>query len=76
MPELTDNQIADLRSNSRPGIHRLNLRDLQRRTCQLHRGKRHLYDTAIVPTGATTGPVVVITPSGGLASNKTFRVTE
>jgi uncharacterized repeat protein (TIGR03803 family) len=34
------------------------------------------YMTAIVPTGATTGPVIVITPSGGLASNKNFRVTE
>ncbi len=33
------------------------------------------YLTAAVPTGATTGPVVVTTPSGTLTSNKTFRVT-
>jgi uncharacterized repeat protein (TIGR03803 family) len=30
--------------------------------------------TATVPTGATTGPVVVTTPSGTLASNKKFRI--
>lgn len=32
------------------------------------------YMTAIVPTGATTGPVVVSTPSGPLTSNKNFTV--
>jgi uncharacterized repeat protein (TIGR03803 family) len=31
--------------------------------------------TATVPTGATTGPVVVTTPSGTLKSNKKFRIT-
>ena len=30
--------------------------------------------TAVVPTGASTGPVVVTTPSGNLTSNKNFRV--
>jgi uncharacterized repeat protein (TIGR03803 family) len=29
--------------------------------------------TAIVPTGATTGPVVVTTPTGALTSNKSFQ---
>jgi uncharacterized repeat protein (TIGR03803 family) len=33
------------------------------------------YMTAIVPTGATTGSVVVTTPSGTLTSNKNFTVT-
>jgi uncharacterized repeat protein (TIGR03803 family) len=33
------------------------------------------YLTAIVPPGATTGPVTVATPSGTLTSNKSFRVT-
>ena len=32
------------------------------------------YMTAGVPAGATTGPVVVTTPSGTLSSNKNFRV--
>ena len=32
------------------------------------------YMTAIVPTGATTGPVVVTTPGGTLTSNQSFRV--
>jgi len=32
------------------------------------------YMTAVVPTGATTGPVVVTTPSGKLTSNVSFRV--
>jgi len=30
--------------------------------------------TAVVPTGATTGPVVVTTPTGKLTSNKNFRI--
>jgi len=30
--------------------------------------------TAVVPTGATTGPVVVTTPIGALTSNKNFRI--
>jgi uncharacterized repeat protein (TIGR03803 family) len=34
------------------------------------------YLTAVVPGGATTGPVVVTTPSGTLNSNKNFRVTQ
>ncbi len=33
------------------------------------------YITARVPSGATTGPVVVTTPSGTLKSNKNFNVT-
>jgi hypothetical protein len=33
------------------------------------------YLTATVPSGATTGSVVVTTPGGKLASNKAFRVT-
>jgi hypothetical protein len=32
------------------------------------------YMTAIVPSGATTGPVVVTTPSGTLTSNVSFRI--
>ncbi len=32
------------------------------------------YMTAVVPSGATTGAVVVTTPSGKLTSNKNFRV--
>jgi uncharacterized repeat protein (TIGR03803 family) len=34
------------------------------------------YMTAVVPTGATTGPVVVTTPGGKLNSNVSFRVTK
>ncbi len=30
--------------------------------------------TAVVPSGATTGPVVVTTPSAALTSNKSFRI--
>jgi uncharacterized repeat protein (TIGR03803 family) len=33
------------------------------------------YMTAVVPSGATTGAVVVTTPSGQLKSNKSFRIT-
>jgi hypothetical protein len=32
------------------------------------------YMTAVAPTGATTGPVVVTTPSGALTSNVSFRI--
>ncbi|MGD0165494.1 MAG: hypothetical protein ABSB39_23850 [Candidatus Sulfotelmatobacter sp.] len=32
--------------------------------------------TAVVLTGATTGPVVVTTPSGNLTSNKNFSVLQ
>lgn len=34
------------------------------------------YMTAVVPTGATTGPVVVTTPTGPLTSNVSFRITK
>jgi uncharacterized repeat protein (TIGR03803 family) len=34
------------------------------------------YMTAVVPTGATTGPVVVTTPTGMLTSNKNFTVVQ
>jgi uncharacterized repeat protein (TIGR03803 family) len=34
------------------------------------------YITAAVPSGATTGPVVVTTPTGTLKSNKKFNVTQ
>jgi uncharacterized repeat protein (TIGR03803 family) len=34
------------------------------------------YMTAVVPTGATTGPVVVTTPSGPLTSNVSFRISQ
>jgi uncharacterized repeat protein (TIGR03803 family) len=34
------------------------------------------YITVVVPTGATTGPVVVTTPGGPLTSNKSFRVSQ
>jgi hypothetical protein len=33
------------------------------------------YMTAVVPSGATTGSVVVTTPGGTLRSNKKFRIT-
>lgn len=33
------------------------------------------YLTAMVPSGATTGPVTVTTPGGALVSNKIYRVT-
>ncbi len=33
------------------------------------------YLTAVVPTGATTGPVAVSTPTGTLESNKSFRIS-
>jgi len=35
---------------------------------------RDTYMTAVVPTGATTGPVMVTTPIGTLTSNRNFRV--
>jgi uncharacterized repeat protein (TIGR03803 family) len=34
------------------------------------------YITAVVPVGATTGPVVVATPEGSLSSNVNFRVSQ
>jgi uncharacterized repeat protein (TIGR03803 family) len=34
------------------------------------------YMTAVVPTGATTGPAVVTTPTGTLTGNKSFRITK
>ncbi len=34
------------------------------------------YVTAVVPSGATTGAVVVTTPTGGLTSNVTFRIAK
>jgi uncharacterized repeat protein (TIGR03803 family) len=34
------------------------------------------YVTAVVPPGATTGPVIVTTPTGTLTSNQNFRVTK
>jgi uncharacterized repeat protein (TIGR03803 family) len=34
------------------------------------------YMTAIVPSGATTGPVVVTTPTGPLTSNVSFRISK
>ncbi len=34
------------------------------------------YMTAVVPPGATTGPVVVTTPGGKLTSNVSFRITK
>lgn len=38
--------------------------------------KSDTYMTALVPTGATTGPVVVITPTGTLTSNVNFRISK
>jgi uncharacterized repeat protein (TIGR03803 family) len=38
--------------------------------------KSDTFMTAIVPAGATTGPVVVTTPTGTLTSNVSFRVTQ
>ena len=35
---------------------------------------RDTYMTAVVPSGAATGPVVVTTPTGSLTSNVSFRV--
>lgn len=37
---------------------------------------RDTYMTATVPSGATTGPVVVTTPTGPLTSNTNFRITQ
>jgi uncharacterized repeat protein (TIGR03803 family) len=34
------------------------------------------YMTAVVPSGATTGPVVVTTPGGPLTSNVSFRISQ
>lgn len=34
------------------------------------------YMTAVVPAGASTGPVVVSTPTGTLTSNKNFRISK
>ena len=34
------------------------------------------YMTAVVPSGATTGPVVVTTPTGTLTSNQNFRIMQ
>jgi uncharacterized repeat protein (TIGR03803 family) len=34
------------------------------------------YMTAVVPSGATSGPVLVTTPSGTLTSNKSFRISQ
>jgi hypothetical protein len=33
------------------------------------------YMTSVVPAGATTGPVVITTPTGNLTSNVSFRIT-
>jgi uncharacterized repeat protein (TIGR03803 family) len=38
--------------------------------------KSSTYMTAVVPAGATTGPVVVTTPTGTLTSNKNFLINE
>jgi uncharacterized repeat protein (TIGR03803 family) len=38
--------------------------------------KTDTYMTAIVPAGATTGPVVVTTPTGTLTSNVSFRISQ
>jgi hypothetical protein len=34
------------------------------------------YMTAVVPSGATTGPVVVTMPTGPLTSNVSFRISK
>ena len=34
------------------------------------------YMTAVVPTGATTGPVIVTTPTGMLTSNHNLRIVQ
>jgi hypothetical protein len=34
------------------------------------------YMTAVIPTGATTGPVVVTTPTGTLTSNHNLRIVQ
>ena len=34
------------------------------------------YMTVVVPTGATTGPVVVTTPTGKLTSKVNFRISK
>jgi hypothetical protein len=36
----------------------------------------YTYMTAVVPSGASTGPVVVTTPSGPLTSNVSFRISQ
>jgi uncharacterized repeat protein (TIGR03803 family) len=36
--------------------------------------KSNTYMTAVIPSGATTGPVVVTTPTGPLTSNKNFAI--
>ncbi len=38
--------------------------------------KSDTYMTAVVPTGASTGPVVVTTPAGTLTSNVKFRISK
>jgi uncharacterized repeat protein (TIGR03803 family) len=38
--------------------------------------KSDTFMTAVVPSGATTGPVVVTTPGGALSSNVSFRIIE
>jgi uncharacterized repeat protein (TIGR03803 family) len=38
--------------------------------------KSDTYMTAVVPTGATTGPVVATTPTGTLTSNVNFRISK
>jgi uncharacterized repeat protein (TIGR03803 family) len=38
--------------------------------------KSDTFMTAIVPAGATTGPVIVTTPTGTLTSNVSFRITQ
>jgi hypothetical protein len=38
--------------------------------------KSDTFMTAVVPTGATTGKVVVTTPGGTLTSNVNFRILQ